>query len=72
VVREDDAWRVRGEALEREVAMTDLNSEEAVARLQRRLRVAGVDAALAAAGCVEGDTVRMGRAEFTYVEEPTE
>lgn len=72
VVREDDAWRVHGEALEREVAMTDLNSEEAVARLQRRLRVAGVDAALAAAGCVEGDTVRMGRAEFTYVEEPTE
>jgi GTP-binding protein len=63
---------VRGEALEREVAMTDLNSEEAVARLQRRLRVAGVDAALAAAGCVEGDTVRMGHAEFTYLEEPTE
>ncbi|MGH7749356.1 MAG: Obg family GTPase CgtA, partial [Candidatus Dormibacteria bacterium] len=69
VIREDDAWRVLGEALEREVAMTDLNSEDAVSRLQRRLRVAGVDAALAAAGCVEGDTVRIARAEFTYAED---
>ena len=68
-VREEDGWRVVGEALEREVAMTDLDSEEAVARLQRRLKVAGVDAALAAAGCVEGDTVRIGRAEFTYAED---
>jgi GTP-binding protein len=69
VAREDDAWRVHGETLEREVAMTDLNSEDAVARLQRRLKVAGVDAALGAAGCVEGDTVRIGRAEFTYAED---
>jgi GTP-binding protein len=70
VVREEDGWRVAGETLEREVAMTDLNSEEAVARLQRRLKVAGVDGALATAGCVEGDTVRIGRAEFTYAEDP--
>jgi len=69
VVREEDGWRVRGAALEREVAMTDLDSDEAVARLQRRLRVAGVDAALAAAGCAEGDTVRIGRAEFSYAED---
>jgi GTP-binding protein len=70
VVREEDGWRVAGETLEREVAMTDLNSEEAVARLQRRLKVAGVDGALATAGCVEGDTVRIGGAEFTYAEDP--
>jgi GTP-binding protein len=69
VVREEDGWRVEGEALEREVAMTDLNSDDAVARLQRRLRTAGVDAALRAAGCAEGDTVRIGRAEFTYAED---
>lgn len=70
VVREDDdGWRVVGETLEREVAMTDLDSDDAVARLQRRMRVAGIDAALAAAGCVEGDTVRIGRAEFTYAED---
>ena len=69
VVREEDGWRVLGETLEREVAMTDLNSDDAVARLQRRMRTAGVDAALRAAGCVEGDTVRIARAEFTYAED---
>ena len=72
VVREEDGWRVVGEALEREVAMTDLNSDDAVARLQRRMRTAGVDAALRAAGCAEGDTVRIGKAEFTYAEDASE
>jgi GTPase len=70
IAPEDGGWRVHGEAVEREVAMTDLGSEEAVSRLQRRLRVSGVDAALAAAGAVEGDTVRIGSAEFTYAEGP--
>jgi GTPase len=70
IEREEGGWRLLGEAVVREVAMTDLDSEEAVARLQRRLRAAGVDAALAAAGCVEGDTVRVGSAEFTYAEAP--
>ena len=48
------------------VGRIDLDNEEAVARLQRKLAAAGVDAALAAAGCREGDTVRIGDAEFTY------
>jgi GTPase len=72
VVREQDGWRVVGDALEREVAMTDINSDDAVARLQRRMRTAGVDAALRAAGCAEGDTVRIGKAEFTYAEDAPE
>ena len=72
VAREEDGWRVVGEALEREVAMTDLNSDDAVARLQRRMRTAGVDAALRAAGCAEGDAVRIGKAEFTYAEDASE
>ena len=66
VVREDDAFRVVGELVERMVGRIDLDNEEAVARLQRKLAAAGVDAALAAAGCREGDTVRIGEAEFTY------
>jgi GTPase len=70
ITAEDGGWRVHGEAVEREVAMTDLDSDEAVTRLQRRLRVSGVDAALAAAGAVEGDTVRIGAAQFTYAEGP--
>ncbi len=66
VVREDDGFRVVGELVERIVGRIDLENDEAVARLQRKLRAAGIDAALAAAGCREGDTVLIGDAEFTY------
>jgi GTPase len=66
VVRDADGFRVVGELVERMVGRIDLDNEEAVARLQRKLAAAGVDAALAAAGCREGDTVRIGDAEFTY------
>lgn len=66
VIREDGGFRVAGELVERMVGRIDLDNEEAVARLQRKLAAAGVDAALAAAGCHEGDTVRIGEAEFTY------
>jgi GTP-binding protein len=66
VVREDDGFRVVGELVERMVGRIDLENDEAVARLQRKLRAAGIDAALAAAGCREGDTVLIGDAEFTY------
>ena len=69
VVREDGAYRVVGELVERMVGRIDLDNEEAVARLQRKLAAAGVDAALAAAGCREGDTVRIGEAEFTYTDD---
>jgi GTP-binding protein len=69
VVREDDAFRVVGELVERMVGRIDLENDEAVARLQRKLRAAGIDAALAAAGCREGDTVRIGDAEFTYTDD---
>jgi len=34
--------------------------------LHRRLAAAGVDAALGAAGCQDGNTVRIGSAEFTF------
>lgn len=66
VVRESDGFRVVGELVERMVGRIDLENDEAVARLQRKLAAAGVDAALAAAGAKEGDTVRIGEGEFTY------
>jgi GTP-binding protein len=66
---EDGAYRVAGPAVERAVAMTDLDSDEAVAHLQRRLRQAGVDRALREAGCRAGDTVRIGAAEFEWSDE---
>jgi GTPase len=69
VSRDGDAYRVSADGIERLVAMTDMDSEEAVARLQQKLRGAGVDAALAAAGCVDGDTVRIGELEFVYADD---
>ncbi len=56
------AWWARSERM---VELIDLENDEAVARLQR-LAAPGVDAALAEAGCREGDTVRIGDSEFTY------
>ncbi|HKR98948.1 MAG TPA: Obg family GTPase CgtA, partial [Candidatus Dormibacteraeota bacterium] len=69
VVREGELWRVESPDVERLVAMTDLESDEAVLRLQRALRSRGVDDALAAAGCSDGDDVAIGEFEFTYVGE---
>jgi GTPase len=69
VSRDGEAYRVTSDGIERLVAMTDMESDEAVARLQQKLRGAGVDAALAAAGCKEGDTVRIGELEFTYADD---
>jgi GTP-binding protein len=67
VVREGDHWRVLGDRPVRWVAMTDLDNPEGVAFLQRRLRRAGVDDLLAAAGAQPGDEVAVGEARFEFV-----
>lgn len=61
-----DGFLVRGKEVERLVAMTPLENEEALGRLQRRLEKMGVYRALQEAGVQEGDTVRIGKFEFTY------
>lgn len=66
VRREDTAWRVTGRSAERAVAMTDLDSPEAVVRLQRRLISLGVERMLADAGAVAGDEVRIGAVAFDF------
>ena len=68
ISREGDAFRVSGAVIERRVARTDLDNDEAVALLQRTLRRSGVDDALRAAGAAEGDTVRIGESEFAFSE----
>jgi GTPase len=70
VVREADGWRVLGDRPARWVAMTDLDNDEAVAYLQRRLRRAGVDELLAAAGAQPGDEVLVGGTAFEYQPDP--
>ena len=66
VERENGAWRVRGRRAERAVETTDLDNEEAVARLQRLLVTMGVERLLAEAGARAGDEVRIGDAAFDF------
>jgi GTP-binding protein len=69
VARENEAWRVTGSPAERAVAMTDLDNEEAVDRLQRKLISLGVEAQLAKAGARPGDEVRIGSSAFEFIPE---
>lgn len=66
VDRENGAWRVRGVRPERVVATTDMDNDEAVVRLQKKLIAMGVERALSAAGAKAGDEVRIGRMSFDY------
>jgi GTP-binding protein len=70
--REDDAWRVEGLAAERAVAFADLTLPEAADMAAWRLDRLGVDRALAEAGAIEGDEVRIGDISFEYTPERDE
>ncbi len=67
VARENDYWRVSGPSIERAVAMTDLDNDQAVAHLQGRLKAMGVNEELEKAGAQEGDAVVIGEAAFDYM-----
>ena len=60
-------FAVRGRAVERAVALSDLTDLQALAYAQQRLRSLGVDKALARAGAAEGDPIHIGGFTFEYV-----
>lgn len=62
----DGGWDVTGRQVERLVVITDMNNEEAVAYLQRRLARLGVEERLKAAGAVDGDAVHIGPVSFEF------
>jgi GTP-binding protein len=57
---------VGGEAVERLVERTDLDSEQGLQRFQVALDRLGVSSALEEAGAEPGDSVRIGQVEFEY------
>lgn len=59
-------FSVDGRSIERMVIMTEWNNEEAVAFLQKRLAKAGVETALAEAGAVDGDEIRIAGKAFEF------
>jgi GTP-binding protein len=68
VLREQHAFRLRGKKVERVVAMTNFDQEEAIQRLHRIFQAMGVTQALQNAGIREGDVVRIGQVELEWRE----
>ena len=69
VEKTGEEYAVKGDALVRMVAMTNLDNTEAIRYLHRKLKGSGILQALKNAGAEEGDTVRIGQFAFTYLEE---
>ncbi|HHW02002.1 MAG TPA: GTPase ObgE [Thermoanaerobacterales bacterium] len=61
-------FTVSGGIVEKLVAMTDLENESAVKRLQRTFKKIGLDEALKKEGIKQGDSVKIGDVEFYYME----
>ncbi|MGE5554463.1 MAG: GTPase ObgE [Betaproteobacteria bacterium] len=65
-IRQDGAWVVSGQGLERLVQKADLTNEAAVKHLQRVFRDKGLDEFLLSAGVKQGDLVRIAGKEFYF------
>ena len=66
VTMTDDGFKVSGKRIETMVAMTDLDSRDAVRHLHRRLERMGVIDKLREMGVEEGDSVEIGDVEFAF------
>jgi GTP-binding protein len=64
--KEEAAFVISGERVERLAAMTNFDSDEGLARFEQILAKMGVEKKLREMGAAEGDTVRIGPYEFTY------
>jgi GTP-binding protein len=69
ISRENEGWRVHGEAIERAAAMTYWEYAQSVRRFQRILRSLGIEDALREAGVHEGATVFVGEYGLEWSEE---
>jgi GTP-binding protein len=65
---EDGLYVVSGRGIERLIAMTDMNNEAGVRRMQRILERMGVVRSLRDLGAEEGATVRIGTTEFDFLD----
>ena len=66
LVETEEGFAVTGAEPRRAVLMTDMENEQALILLYRKLKNMGVMNALARAGAVEGDPVQIDEFEFTY------
>lgn len=68
ITRDNDAYVVNGEWIEKLCVMTNFTQYDSVKRFQRIMKQKGVDSALRKKGAVEGDTIRIGEFEFDFAE----
>jgi GTPase len=66
---ERNGWRVRGQRIERLIAMTNFAQSDSLMRIQRVMEAAGISSALRTAGIQEGDTVYIEKASLTWADE---
>jgi GTP-binding protein len=69
IIEKNDVYKVKGEEIERIVAMTNFDNEDAMYHLARTMKKMGVEEALQAKDIKEGDTVKIGEIEFEYYED---
>jgi len=62
----DGVYEIRGERIEKLVAMTNFDNEEALQRFQHIIEKMGINQALRERGIKEGDIVRIQDLEFEY------
>ena len=66
LIKKKDRFIVRGEEPRRAVLMTDMENDQAIVLLHRKLQKMGVMNALIKADIKEGDTVQVDEFEFTF------
>ncbi|MFV0381914.1 MAG: GTPase ObgE [Breznakia sp.] len=61
-------WLVDGEDIDVAFHMANFDDSEGEQRFARKMRMMGIEKALRDAGCEDGDTVRLGKLEFEFIE----
>ena len=68
ITKENDAWVIKGEKVEKLLLMSRFDTDEAVLRFASKLKKMGIDDELRKLGALEGDTVKILDYEFEYKE----
>lgn len=64
----DGAFVLYGEKIEKLFKMTNFDHDESIQRFSRQMRAMGIDQALRERGAKDGDTVRLLKYEFEFIE----
>lgn len=68
IEKNDNAWVIKGEKIEKLLRMSRFDTDEAVLRFSNKLRKFGIDDELKSLGAVSGDTIKILDFEFEFRE----